>query len=115
MTSFKVRGTSRYHGCLSFLEYTGYDPATGEFSFAGEVLETATPWQMQANFMHQRWGKGSDSKMAIYGGGKKPEPETPPPAPHVHTYPDTPNEVKPDGTAVWICTGCNDRWEGNPR
>lgn len=103
------RGTSRYHGCLSFLEYAGMDPVSGKFFYDSEEIETNTPAVMQRDFMHARWGaptvKESPVLLGPGQGGVEPTPPTTPPPPHVHTYDD-----KPDSDGKWRCLECKEIW-----
>lgn len=103
-----MRRSSRYHGCLSFLEYTGYDMTTDTFTYGGEELGIATPGEMQSNFMNRRWGNHEkENSMAVYGPGGRQSPEQkpidPPPAPHQHDYRDKPERI--DGKLGFPCTG----------
>lgn len=105
-----MRRISRYHGCLSFLEYAGYDMETDTFLFGSEELAPATPGEMQANFMHQRWGnRGEEKTMAVFGpgeGGDEPKKPVKPPTPvHVHDYENEP--VRVNGKLGFPCTGAN--------
>lgn len=108
------RRNSRYHGCLSFLEYTGYDMATDTYSYGGNELAHATPGEMQANFMSQRWGnRGKENPVAVFGpGGQSGEqkPIDPPLAPHQHDYRDKPEDI--DGRLGFRCTDskCDHIW-----
>lgn len=92
------RRTSRYHGCLSFLEYTGYDMTTDTFTFGGEELALTTPGEMQANFMNRRWGNhGKENPVAVFGPGdikgSDQKPVDPPAEPHQHEYRDKPEDI----------------------
>lgn len=108
------RGVSRYHGCISFLEYAGYDAATDQFFFNDQEIPQSSPGEMQRDFMHVRWGgkMTGERRLVLYGpgqGGREPKPSTPPPPPHEHSYPDKPNG--PDGK--WRCLTCDEIWPPN--